>query len=779
MKNFILRMPIIITIILIVVLAWASFKGGSEVYTSLSFIILLAVAFIAYFASIFLMKDRDRPTLLIIISAGIILLGGLFTFSTSERTNIHLRKGNTEGYANVSGAMEMPFEIKLKDFRVENYAGTNSPMDFVSEVEIVDGDKTVAAEISMNNILKYKGYRFYQADYDEDLQGSVLIVVQDRLGTTVTYFGYVLLFCSIAWAFFSRNGRYRKILKGALTVMFLFVNGAMFSQNGNDVAVSDVAEVQNTADIATTPKTISKEEAEEISKTAIFHNERIAPLGTYSKDFLQKVYGKPNYKDFSATQVLIGWMFYPQTWQNEKMIKLKRGEYISLNELETLDLSTHNFQDRKIRELDEKYNLIMQLKYGIGYGGGLKIFPHKNNWYSANDDFETNADDSLFVKKIWQFLYEEVNNGNSKETLYIISKIKDYQKSRAEAGSISDSKINAELSLNGFNSVKVMFMVNFTFAILAFVLLLATIIRGRTFRVLNIIVFAEMLISFIALAILIGLRWYIAGQVPLAGTYNTLLFIAFVVLLLSIILMSRKTLKIQRQIMYSEHSNSADNSRGLKNSELWLVIPFAGLFLSGLVLLAANLNGINPKITSLMPVLNTPWLLIHVTVMMLSYALLCFAFILSLLYFIFKVVAALRETLKTQRSRRTNAELRERTEIRDRSSNAVQRRDLRSLELLSNMSKMFLYPGTAFMALGIAIGAVWANVSWGRYWGWDPKETWALITLLFYCLIMQEKFLSLLKKDKIYNMLAIIGILFIAMTYFGVNFFLSGMHAYN
>ena len=168
-----------------------------------------------------------------------------------------------------------------------------------------------------------------------------------------------------------------------------------------------------------------------------------------------------------------------------------------------------------------------------------------------------------------------------------------------------------------------------------------------------------------------------------------------------------------------------------------------GFLLSGFTLLVSYLGQMNPQITHLMPVLSSPLLSAHVSIIMMAYALLAFM-MLNGLY------ALILSTL-------------------DREA------DLTSLTVLS---RLMLYPAVFLLSAGIFLGAVWANISWGRYWSWDPKEVWALITLMIYAVAFHRQSIPLLRHPKVFHAYLLLAFLAVLMTYFGVNYFLGGMHSY-
>lgn len=170
-------------------------------------------------------------------------------------------------------------------------------------------------------------------------------------------------------------------------------------------------------------------------------------------------------------------------------------------------------------------------------------------------------------------------------------------------------------------------------------------------------------------------------------------------------------------------------------------LPVYGAFrflLSGFALLVSYLGQMNPQITPLMPVLVSPWLSTHVSLIMMSYALFAFMMLNGIL------ALCLR----------------------------------RSARMLMLLSRLLLYPAVFFLGAGIFLGAVWANASWGRYWAWDPKEVWALITFMVYGAAFHARSLRIFRSPLFFHIYMIVAFLTVLMTYFGVNYILGGMHSY-
>lgn len=587
---------------------------------------------------------RKLPVFLFHISLVIILLGALMTHITSKEGVLHLRENESADYFVLKENMwkeNLGFEMKLDSFLIKNYQGTTMPQDFESHIT-VNGEKSV---ISMNNIYKKNGYRFYQTSFDEDYQGTILSVNYDPYGTPLTYFGYVIFALSGLWILFSKKSDFLNLIKhpslkkGGLFVLFICLNLTANSQTKQ-------------------VPTISFEESDKIATKQIVYNGRIAPFNTMARDFVSKIYGKPNYHNLTAEQVVCGWIYRPEVWKDEKMILIKDADlqhqlgvekYASFadffDENENYRLNTVEVT-KAVREVDEKIGLILMLTSG-------KLFQDSD------------------VK-------------------------------------ISESKINAEIIYNKINFAKILFMANLTIGFLAFlIMIVAKSFPIKVFKTLRILLVLSLVFDICGYI----LRWYVSGRVPMGNGYETMLFMSLIIMILALIF----------------------------GNKIKILTPF-GFLISGFTLLVAWLGQRNPQITQLMPVLNSPILSAHVSTIMIAYALLAFTFFNGIFSFFIK--------------------------------------DEEKLTQLTVLSRIMLYPAEILLGIGIFLGAVWANISWGRYWSWDPKETWALITFMVYAVGFHRFSLKFLQNDRKTHLFFVLAFLTVLMTYFGVNYFLGGMHSY-
>jgi len=675
----------------------------------------IALALSAMYLCFNKLKKR-KPALLLHISFAVILLGALITFLFAERGQVHLRENSPPEQTETSVAL--PFKMRLEKFVTDYYTGTTTPADYISHLVIYDKGLEFEAVVSMNNIFRYRGFRFYQASYDSDGKGAILSVCYDPFGIAVTYAGYMLLALAMLLLLVSKNGAFRRLIRSlgviALIIMPLSVNAQ---------------------------RTLNKDEAKAFGKIAIFYHGRISPLDTYAHDFTLKITGKASYKEFDAVQVFAGWLFFPDDWQDEKMIKIKDKEIRRLilggNESRArlsdffnsgvfkLTYANLPLQHKGMKEVDEKMSLLMSLHSGAS----LKIFPVDNQWLSPDDELTSLPDDDrIFVSKFITLLAETVEKEDHQQILRLIDKLSVYQQKSSAEGAISPIRTRIEIFYNGFDAVGMLFKINIAVGLLAFFFFVGNLLTGRKHKFITVLAYVQIIHSLAFLSLIFGLRWYIASHIPLSNGYETMIFVSLCILIFAVLLARGGTGS-------SEAEKAAINRKDF--------IPAIGLLLSGLTLLVASLGAMNPAITQLVPVLQSPWLSIHVSLIMISYALLGFMFFNGVTALILRIIG-----------------------------NNV------AIEILYTLSRILLYPALFTLAAGIFVGAVWANVSWGRYWGWDPKEVWALVTMLVYSLAMHPQTLKPFQKPLFFHIYSILAFLTVIMTYFGVNLFLGGMHSY-
>jgi len=712
------------------------------------FILIWAV--LAALGAFYIIKRKVKcaSTLALHLSFIIILLGALLTHVSAKRGMIHLRIGQpTDTYMaqdEEQGMKEekLPFSLCLKKFEAKMHDGTNAVADYSSKFTVIDGDDKSEGEVSMNNIYSHRSYRLYQSSYDEDGKGSVLAINADPYGIPVTYTGYALLFISLVWMLFDPKGGYRKLLKSPLLKKGALITALILSMGNIQTlhAESATGNLQNAV--------LPKETAEKFGELHILYNDRICPVQTFALDFCKKIYGARSYQGLTAEQVLSGWVFYGNTWASEPFIKIKSGEmktamnlpdYASLNTFFNREMGGYTIgqyvqeyyngqQDKfhqQAADIDGKIQIIMELREGVS----LKVLPYtftKNvkatkdhpfikagttTWFSPVDKLPQAVEQqhALYIKNVFSLLNGDVKAGNISRVNEFFVKMKKYQEVSSGNSLPTNTQYKAERINNAFPFATILFMANLTLGFIALFYTIYRMTKKREIKVLNIALPILLGVSFLALTFGLALRWIISGNIPMSNGYESMLTVAWFVMLISILMQLR----------------------------IRIVMVF-GFLISGFFLLVSHINQMDPAIGQMMPVLNSPLLSIHVSIIMMSYALLSLTFICGIMGI----------------SLRSHG------------------------EELQALSRIFLYPALTTMGFGIFIGAIWANVSWGNYWSWDSKETWALITFMIYAVVVHTQSLPVFRKPLVYHIYITLAFMSIAMTYFGVNYFLTGMHSY-
>lgn len=638
--------------------------------------------------------------------------------------------------------LSLPFSIKLNDFLLERYPGSNSPSGYKSDVILTDKSENIEKPfmVYMNNILKYKGYRFYQSSYDPDEKGTVLSVNHDPAGMIVTYTGYALLFLFIILTLFNRNSVFHKVTAGywnsnlrkvASFIVLLF-------------AVSVFANAQKLVP--------DKAVADEYGKVLVQDQKgRTKPLFTLSSDILRKVTKENRFEGLTPMQVYLGIYLDFRNWKDVPLITISNRELrkrlgissdrAAFTDLVNLDANgsykisaeveeaynkpagARTKFDKEVMKVDERMNII----YMIYNGSFMRVFPLRNgthDWGSPEEALKSapGSQDSTYLMNIIPVLAGSLGKDKLADARTIIETINAYQERYSEYKLPSQSKTKAELLYNRFSIFEKLFPFYATLGILMLIALIVMVIRGSEKKPLLIKIatwalFAGFLLHTMGLA----LRWYISGHSPMSNGYESMLFISWVTLLAGFIF-TRKS-------------------------------PFAlsaTAVLGALTLLVAHMSFMDPEITNLVPVLKSYWLTLHVSVITGSYGFLGLGAILGLIVLI---LLSLENGKNRQR-------------ISD------------TIDELTVINYKTLTLGLYFLTIGTFLGAVWANESWGRYWGWDPKETWSLITIIVYSLVIHSRMIPGMKDIFTFNVISLFAFSSVLMTYFGVNYYLSGLHSY-
>ena len=735
LKNLILVVATAIILILITATIVESSKGTAfvrqHIYTSVWFVVLWAALVVVAAVYIALRKNKSNistSVLLVHASFLVILLGAFTSWNMAESGTIHLRQNETTSTMKdeEGKTKELGFEVSLKNFNVVNYPGTDAPMDYVTMLTA----NTQEIKVSMNNIGSFNGYRFIQSGYDSDMQGTTLGVYHDPWGIGITYTGYALLFISFIATMVSKKTRIRHLYRKALSLQ-----GAKAWAVTALLAISSFATSANAQEMVK----IDGDIADDFGKICVLYNSRITPINTVATSFVTKLCGKPTWDGLSSNQVFAGWIFDVPYWETVKMIEIKEKKAQELLGINGKWASFDDFWDnynnykldaplkkaykdgdtklqKQLRDADEKFNIIRML-----YGGEmLKMFPYAGKqghiqWFAPGQplgNLKLDEKELVFIKKSMDYLAESIITGDKARAEEIAKKIYSYQHVRGKAVVPTKFRIYTETFYNKTNAQRLPVMLYLTLSLVLAIVSTLSLNNGKQkkTRLMSSVLTWVMLIH---TTLLLALRWFVSGHLPMSNGYETMQFMAWATLIVTLVMQKR-----------------------------FLPVKQFGPLLSSFALLVAMITDGNPQITQLMPVLQSPLLSVHVMVIMFSYALFGLTALIGLQGLI-----------------------------------AHHRKQEEKEQQLAALSLFLLYPAVALIAIGIFIGAIWANVSWGRYWSWDSKETWALITMLIYSAPLHAdiKWLRKAQHMHIYMLLAFLSVL---MTYFGVNYFLSGMHSY-
>ena len=703
------------------------------------------------------------------------LLGGKFKNNGAEEVKV----GDLEiALQYGSRAEKFPFQIKLNDFIAEKYPGTEKAYSsYESKVTVIDeGEEDFDFHIYMNHVLDYKGYRFFQASFDTDEKGTILSVNHDFWGTYITYAGYMLLYFGLMAILFAKNTRFdaiRKRLEKLKTkksklmtaiVLLFCLSGFAQEHSATDGHNHSEKPVKAQLDSILRANIAPIAHTDQFAKMVIQdYSGRMMPIHTYASEMLRKLSKKETYEEFNATQVFLSIQESPMLWYNVPIIYLAPRKADSIRKIigleysedyaSLLDFITPNGVNKLEPYLDEAYRAQVpngfqkEVKQAYGRlsllsdaieGSALKIFPvpedENNTWISSleyrNKGYRETIKDSLygnFINNGFRFYLMTLNNAKQSGDFTNADKLlKDFKKTQQKLGGdvmLSDDKVETEILYNKYDIFKKLFSWYMYASTVLFVLIIVQIFKYRSkWLKLTIKVLIGAIIALFALhtgGLIV--RWYLSGHAPWSDAYESMIYVAWSVLLFGLLL-------------------------GKKNS---LTIA-AAAFVTSMILMIAHWNWMDPAIANLEPVLQGYWLMIHVSVIVASYGPFTLGAILG-------VVALLLMILTTKDNKE---------------------RMLINIKELTIINEMALTVGLVMLTIGNFLGGMWANESWGRYWGWDPKETWALISIMIYAFVIHMRLVPGLRGKWFYNLMSIIAFASILMTYFGVNFYLSGLHAY-
>ncbi|WP_459743343.1 cytochrome c biogenesis protein [Polaribacter sp. OB-PA-B3] len=698
----------------------------------------------------------------------------------TERVEIKGGKFNSEGTKEVkvgdlnfrllygSKILETPFSLKLNDFQLDKYPGSESAAAYASEITVIDPEETFDYRIFMNHILDHKGYKFFQASYDlsDGKEETHLSVNHDFLGTFVTYLGYSLLYTGLICILFAKNTRFdqlkkslNKIRKKKLTmsiVATVFLSSITFSQHSDANSHNPVKITNQQIDSILKANMVDVAHADSFNQLVIQDNGRMKPAHTFASELVRKVSKSENFKDMEPSQVLLSIIENPRLWFEVPVIYLEKGntqireflgvadttEYASLSDFITpvgiykIEKKVAEAQKKKIKNKFEKDLIKIDRRIGLLYsaigGGILKIYPipgdENNKWVSQPETSTANfkGTDSVFVRQSLpvyiNFLQKGKKTGDYTDANKILDGIKKFQQKFGSEVIPTEKKIDLEISYNKIQPFQMLskyygyasiFLVIFViWQIFNSKKWINTIVRVLTIGVVGLFIFHTLsLIS----------RWYISGYAPWSNAYESIIFVAWATMLFGLFFGRKSALTIT-----------------------------ATAFLVAITLGFAHQNWLDPEIANLQPVLNSWWLLVHTSIIVASYGPLSLGMILG----IFALLLMVFTTDKNKKKMDLN------------------------IKEITIINEMTVTVGLIMFTIGNFLGGMWANESWGRYWGWDPKETWALISIMVYAFILHMRLIPGLRGRYTFNLWSIIGYASIMMTYFGVNFYLSGLHSY-
>ncbi len=728
---------------------FGSIRAKELVYNNIWYIMTLLfsvinLAFVIHKTKMYKVTTR----FLFHLSFIVILLGASITYIFGIDGEMKIREGYKTNVISVGEKKySIPFYIELQNFTLTRYPGSRSPSEFSSDVVVIDEKNGVRREenIFMNNTLIYGGYKFFQTSYDPDEGGTILSVNRDP-GVEVTYIGYALLFITLIFNLFDKKSRFQFLLRKIKEMPISGLVLSLLLLNQTPVFADEYSKY--TQDYLTQHKENSKALSEEFGKLIVQDPVgRMKPLDTQNREVLNKLTGNSSWNGMSANQVVLGMFSRPDLWKKVDIIKVKTpklrellgvstdkklvkftdffdeaGTYKLTQEVErasSLVPSKRGTFERDLIKVDERLNIAF-----MSYRGALlTIFPLPNNEQNKWVDFKRmfSLIDNSQLKRTTSRLLDVAYNRNYENGFKYLEDIKAYQKEFATDIIPSKDRLDTEL---WFNKIELFFKLSMVYLLFGLALLVYGLIS--IFRNKVVAKGVENSVFFISLALFalhtfgIALRWYIGGYAPISNTYETMIYISYSAVIVSIFFFRKSTIALS-----------------------------ASFIMAGIFIFAAYLGEIDPQITNLVPVLKSYWLSIHVSVITASYG---FFGVGAILGFIVLILFRLRSSARPF--------------IDEHIKN------------ISYINEVALILGLVLLVIGNFLGAIWANESWGRYWGWDPKETWAYISILVYAIVLHLRLIKKIYSPYLFNVLSIVAFSSILMTYFGVNFYLAGMHSY-
>jgi cytochrome c-type biogenesis protein CcsB len=660
----------------------------------------------------------------------------------------------------------LPFSLKLKDFVANKYPGTeNSYSSYESKVVLIDNGKSSDEEIYMNHILDHKGYRFFQASFFPDETGTVLSVNHDFWGTLITYIGYFMLFFAMMAILFTKNTRFDDLKKklevvkkkktALLPILLFLFSLSGFAQHQHQETTSAKPQLNFNFKDSIIKYKVPEKQAEMFGRLVIQdEGGRMKPINTFSSELLRKVSKSDTYEGMNSDQAFLSMKQFSTVWAEIPFIYIKKGND-SLREILGIDKEAkyakfNDFIDSKGSYKLEKYlsdanrtntpnqfqkdfieadKRIVLLSNAL-FGNILKIYPvpnDKNNKWVSNLELSQPTGTALdTIKTAFPFylnsLFTAQKTGDYTLANTMLNGIESYQKKYGSAVRPSDEKIKTEILSNKYDIFKNLFWL---YMLTGSLMLIFTIVnlffeKKAIRKVINVF---HILIAGLFIIHTIGLiaRWYISGHAPWSDAYESMIYVAWATMFFTLAFDIKSKLTVA-----------------------------SGTFVASMILMIAHWNWMDPAIANLQPVLNSYWLMIHVAVIVASYGPFTLGMILGIVALILIICSNEKNKVKM---------------------------DLHIKEI-TYINELALTVGLVMLTIGNFLGGQWANESWGRYWGWDPKETWALISIMVYAFVIHARFVPALRGRWVFNIMSILAFYSIMMTYFGVNFYLTGLHSY-
>ncbi|WP_185781646.1 cytochrome c biogenesis protein CcsA [Croceivirga lutea] len=665
---------------------------------------------------------------------------------------------------------ELPFKVKLNDFIAEKYPGTvSSYKSFMSKVTVED-ERSFDYDIFMNNILDHRGYRFFQASFMPDEKGTVLSVNHDQWGTWITYVGYFLLYIGLMGIMFFGDTRFRKLAtslekvkskKAVLGVMAFLFFGITIAQQGDGVEAHNTMPTDVQIDSILKATTVSEEHADKFGALVVQdEGGRMKPLHTFTSELLRKLSGKDKFKNMNSDQVFISMMMNPAAWYNTKFISIDFRQNDSIREIIGVDKTEKFIKATQLFDATGMYKLKPYLEEATATtnpskfqkdfiktherfsllnmalsGEILKIYPllddENNKWISPIEyrSGQYTVQDSLYANfmqnSIPYYLNSvqgAINSKNYATPDKLLEAFKQNQKNHGAEVLPSDKRIQTEILYNKLDIFNRLYRYYGLIGALLFFVLVFRIFKDRElWKAATYVLKGTIVLFFIWHTAGLLLRWYISGHAPWSNAYESILYVAWATMGMGLLFMKKSDLTLS-----------------------------ASAFVAAMLLWIAHQSWVDPAIANLVPVLDSYWLMIHVAVIVGSYGPLTVGMILG--------VTALLLIILTNKKNKKRMDL--------------------NLQELTIINELSLTIGLVMLTIGNFLGGQWANESWGRYWGWDPKETWALVSIMVYAFVIHMRFVPGLRGKWIYNFMSVVAYGSIMMTYFGVNFYLVGLHSY-